>query len=311
LTEAEKPKPGRGEVLIRVTASGVNRADLLQREGHYPPPTGAPPILGLEVSGRIAEIGPETDPRWKVGDPVCALLAGGGYAEYCVAPAGQCLPIPGSVSMVEAAALPEAVFTVWCNLFEPRKLFQGESLLVQGGSSGVGSMAIQIAHDFGARVISTAGTLEKCKVCLDLGCERAFNYRDEDWAAGAKEWSESRGIDVILDMVGGSYFSQHIDLLALRGRLIHIAHSRGNQVSLDLRPLMRKQLVVTGSTLRSRPVAEKQQLRDSIEQRLWPKVLAGRIRPIVDRVFPIEQVAEAHRRMESGEHIGKILLLMD
>jgi NADPH:quinone reductase len=308
IAEIERPRTGPGEVLIRVVAAGINRADILQREGHYPPPPGASPILGLEVSGQIVELGPDTDSQWSIGDPVCALLAGGGYAEFCVAPAGQCLLVPAAISLTDAAALPEAVFTVWCNLFQPQRLAAGESLLVQGGSSGIGTMAIQVATAFGARVIATAGSAEKCRACETLGCERAFNYREEDWAAGALAWSGSQGIDVILDMVGGEYFCKHIDLLARRGRLIHIAHAKGYEVTLDLRSLMSKQLIVTGSTLRSRPVAEKQSLRDSIRERVWPMVATGRIRPVVDRVYPLDQVAEAHERMQSGQHVGKILL---
>ena len=308
IIEAEAPRPAPGEVLIRVVAAGVNRADLLQREGHYPPPPGASPVLGLEVSGHIAALGANTGSRWRVGDPVCALLAGGGYAEFCVAPVGQCLPVPDKVPLIDAAALPESVFTVWCNLFHPRRLADGESLLVQGGSSGIGTMAIQVASAFGARVIATAGSAAKCRACETLGCERAFNYHEEDWVAGALAWSSSLGIDVIFDMVGGEYFARHLGLLAQRGRLVHIAHAKGYEVTLDLRTLMSKQLIVTGSTLRSRPVAEKQLLRDSLEQQLWPMAAEGRIHPVVDRVYPLDQVADAHRRMESGQHIGKILL---
>ena len=310
VAKAPIPSPGAGEVLIRVAAAGLNRADILQRQGHYPPPPGASAIIGLEVSGHVEAAGAGVT-AWKPGDPVCALLAGGGYAEYCVAPAGQCLPIPPRVPVAEAAALPEAVFTAWTNLFEPECLRPGETLLVQGGSSGVGSMAIQIARLFGARVSATAGGADKCKFCIELGCERAFDYRREDWEEAARQWADGRGVDVILDMVGGDYFPRHLRLLAARGRLVHIASSRGREVTADLALIMRHRLTVTGSTLRGRPVAEKAALGDSIRRRLWPHLAAGRIRPIVDRVFPLEQVAEAHRRMESGQHIGKILLRVD
>ncbi len=310
IADAPVPKPGPGEVLIRVAAAGLNHADILQRQGHYPPPPGASEILGMEVAGHIAETGPGVA-EWKPGDPVCALLAGGGYAEYCTAPAGQCLPIPSNIPVEQAAALPEVVFTVWTNLFEPACLKPGETLLVQGGSSGVGTMAIQVAHLFGARVAATAGSTAKRDFCIGIGCDRAFQYKEADWAEAARDWSGGRGIDVILDMVGGDYFPRHLRLLAPRGRLVHIASLRGREVTADLALIMQKRLVVTGSTLRGRSVAEKTALRDSIRLRLWPHIAAGKIRPVVDRSFPLEQVADAHRRMESGEHIGKILLAMN
>jgi NADPH2:quinone reductase len=307
VVEAPVPEPGPGEVLIRVAAAGLNRADILQREGHYPPPPGASSVMGLEVSGHIAEIGPGVT-EWKSGDAVCALLAGGGYAEYCVAPAGQCLPVPSNVPLLDAATLPEAVFTVWVNLYEPECLRPGETFLMQGGSSGVGSMAIQVARLFGARVAATAGSAEKCQYCVELGCERAFDYKEVDWAEAAREWTGGRGVDVILDMVGGDYFPLHLRLLARGGRLVHIAYSRGREVTADLLLIMRNRLVVTGSTLRGRPVAEKTALRDSLRERLWPHLAAGRIRPTLDRTFPMDEVAEAHRYMESSRHKGKILL---
>ena len=308
VADAPVPRPGDGELLIEVAACGLNHADLYQREGKYPPPPGASPILGMEISGTIAELGQGCDSRWKVGDRVCALLAGGGYAEYCAAAAGQCLPVPENIQLIDATALPEAVFTVWANLFEPPRLAAGETLLVQGGSSGVGSTAIQIALAFGARVAATAGSPEKLQFCLNLGCERAFNYRDDHWFAAAREWSQPRGVDVILDMVAGDYFSKHLQLLALGGRLIHIATQRGAKVELDLRAVMMKRLLITGSTLRSRSVAEKTGLRDSIERNVWPLLAAGKIRPIVYSVLPLSEAAEAHRLLESSRHIGKILL---
>jgi NADPH:quinone reductase len=306
--EAERPEPGEGEVLIRVAAAGINRADLLQRQGHYPPPVGASEILGMEISGEIVSRGPGAQARWKTGDHVCALVPGGGYAEYCVAHGGCCLPAPENMTLAEAASLPEATFTVWANLFEPRRLFAGDRFLIQGGTSGIGTLAIQASRAFGATVAATAGSAEKCRFLLELGCERAFNYREEDWAAGALEWANGRGVDVILDMVGGDYFAKHLKLLAKDGRLVHIATTHGNEVDLDLRTVMLKRLVITGSTLRSRSVAEKTRLRDGVEEHLWPLVQAGRIRPVVDQVFNLQEAARAHQRMESSLHIGKIVL---
>jgi NADPH:quinone reductase len=302
------PQPGTGEMLVRTVAAGVNRADLLQRQGHYPPPPGASPILGMEVSGHIASLGPGTT-RWRVGDAVCALLGGGGYADYCTVPEGQCMAVPDGVSIRDAAAIPEAVITVWANLFEPRRLFPGNLFLVQGGSSGIGTTAIQMARAFGARVSTTAGSEEKCSFCLGLGAEFAVNYRT-DWAAELAAWAEPRGIDAILDMIGGDYFPKHLALLATGGRLVHIATSHGSQVTVDLRLIMMKRLLVTGSTLRSRSVEEKSALARAVEQEVWPLFANGQIRPIVDSAFPLEQAAEAHRLMESGRHTGKIVLVM-
>ena len=306
---APVPSPGSGEVLIRAAAAGVNRADLLQRQGHYPPPPGASPILGMEVSGHVAELGPGTSSRWQVGDPVCALLGGGGYAEFCAVPEGQCMSVPSGVSIRDAAAIPEAAITVWANLFEPRRLFAGNLFLVQGGSSGIGTRAIQMARAFGARVSTTAGSDEKCSFCLSLGAEIAINYRS-DWAAALTDWAQPHGIDAILDMIGGDYFPKHIALLATGGRLVHIATSHGSQVTADLRSIMMKRLLVTGSTLRPRPVEEKSALARSVEQEVWPLFANGQIRPVVDSAFPLEQAAEAHRLMESGRHTGKIVLIM-
>jgi NADPH2:quinone reductase len=302
------PRPGHGEVLVRTVAAGINRADLLQRQGHYPPPSGASPILGMEVSGYIAELGPGTSSRWQAGDAVCALLAGGGYAEYCVVPEGQCMGVPTGVSIRNAAALPEATITVWANLFEPRRLFPGDLFLVQGGSSGIGTTAIQMAKAFGARVATTAGSGEKCSFCLRLGAEIAVNYRTQDWAAELAHWSQPHGIDAILDMVAGDYFPKHMDLLAIGGRLVHIATSHGSQVTTDLRAVMMKRVLITGSTLRSRSVEEKSSLARGVEKEVWPLFTSGQIRPIIDRAFPLEQAAEAHRWMETGQHTGKIIL---
>lgn len=305
---ADRPRPDEGEVLIRVVAAGVNRADLLQRQGRYPPPPGASEILGMEVAGEIAERGPGAEVRWKIGDRVCALVPGGGYAEYCVAHSGCCLPVPEGMSLEVAASLPEAAFTVWANLFATERLFAGDRFLMQGGTSGIGTLAIQAARAFGATVAATAGSAAKCQFLLELGCECAFNYREEDWLAGALEWSEGKGVDVVLDMVGGDYFAMHLKLLAKDGRLVHIATTHGSEVNLDLRTVMAKRLVITGSTLRSRSVAEKMQLRNDIEERLWPLVRDEKIRPVIDQVFPLHEAGKAHERMESSRHIGKIIL---
>lgn len=308
ICEGGKPQPGVGEVLIRVVAAGVNQADLHQRRGHYPPPAGASEVLGLEVAGEIVARGPGAEERWKIGDKVCALVPGGGYAEYCVAHSGCCLPIPENMEPTAAASLPEATFTVWTNLFDPRRILPGDRFLMQGGTSGIGTLAIQTVKAFGATVAATAGSAAKCQFLLELGCERAFRYRDEDWVAGALEWSSGKGVDVVLDMVGGDYFALHLKVLAKDGRLVHIATARGNNVELDLRTMMAKRLIITGSTLRSRSVEEKTRLRNGLEEHLWPLVRDGRVRPIVDSVFPLEEAAKAHERMQSSQHIGKIVL---
>jgi NADPH:quinone reductase len=302
------PRAAAGEVLVRTQAAGVNRADLMQRQGQYPPPPGASPILGMELSGHIVELGTGTTSRWRVGDAVCALLAGGGYAEYCAVPEGQCMAVPVGVSIRDAAAIPEAAITVWANLFQPRRVFPGNLFLVQGGSSGIGVMAIQVARAFGARVATTAGTEEKCGFCLDLGAEVAINYRLQDWAAELARWADPHGIDAILDMIGGDYFPRHIELLATGGRLVHIATSHGSQVTANLRSIMMKRLLVTGSTLRSRSVTEKSSLARAVEKELWPLFATGQLRPVIDSAFPLEKAADAHRLMESGKHTGKIVL---
>ena len=299
--EAEIPRPGPGEVLIKVAAAGVNRADLLQREGNYAPPPGASPILGMEVSGTIAACGDGvTD--WRVGDMVCALLAGGGYAEYCVAPALQCLPVPAGVTVIDAAALPEALFTVWTNVFERGRLVAGETILIHGGASGIGTTAIQLAHAFGARVVTTAGSDAKCAACRGLGADLALNYRTTDWAA------ESGPVDVILDMVGAPYLARNIGVLALEGRLVSIAHMDGSRAELDMRPVMIKRLILTGSTLRPRTVAQKGAIARALREHVWPLVERGQVRPIIDATFPLANAADAHRQLDSGAHIGKVLL---
>jgi NADPH2:quinone reductase len=264
----------------------------------------------MELSGTIAEMGADTTSRWRVGDELCALLAGGGYAEYCTVPEGQCMSLPPGVSIRDAAAIPEAAITVWANLFEPRRLFPDNLVLVQGGSSGIGVMAIQMARAFGARVATTAGTDEKCNFCLGLGAEVALNYRTQDWAAEVARWAHPHGVDAILDMIGGDYFPKHIGLLAVGGRLVHIATSHGSQVTADLRSIMLKRLLITGSTLRSRSVAEKSWLSRGVEQELWPLFASGHIRPVIDTAFPLEKAADAHLLMESGKHTGKIILEM-
>ena len=301
------PEPGSREVLIRVAGAGVNRPDLMQREGKYPPPPGASEIPGLEVSGTIAACGPAVE-RWRDGDRVCALVSGGGYAEYCLAPDVQCLPAPSSLDLVSAGGVPETFFTVWANAFERGRLREGESFLVHGGSSGIGTTAIQMARAFGARVFATAGSQEKCLACERLGAERAINYKTEDFGAVLMNLTGGRGIDVILDMVGGPYFSRNVDLLALEGRLLQIALLHGAKAEINLVKLLRQRLTITGSTLRSRTVHEKGAIAAALERAVWPLVEAGTIRPVVHATFPLAQAAEAHRLMESGSHIGKIVL---
>lgn len=305
--EMPAPQPGPREVLIRVAAAGVNRPDLMQREGKYPPPPGASVIPGLEVSGTVVSCGPDAV-RWREGDQVCALLAGGGYAEYCVAPDVQCLPIPSAVDLMSAAAMPETFFTVWTNVFERGRLRPGESFLVHGGASGIGTTAIQMARAFGARVFATAGTGDKCAACEQLGAERAINYNTADFAAAVMPLTGGNGVDVILDMVGAPYFSRNVELLALEGRLVQIAVLHGAKAEINLVRLLRQRITITGSTLRSRTVEEKGAIADAVEKSVWPLVEAGRIRPVIHATFPLQQAAEAHRLMESGSHIGKIVL---
>jgi NADPH:quinone reductase len=308
---AERPKPssGPGEVLIKVVAAGVNRPDVLQRLGKYPPPPGASDIPGLEVAGHIEERG-DGVVQWRPGDAVCALVAGGGYAEYCVAPQAQCLRPPDAVSLIEAAGIPETFFTVWTNVFERGRLQPNETILIHGGSSGIGTTAIQLAAAFGARVFATAGTEEKCEACRRLGAELAANYRSIDWVAACKEATSGRGVDVILDMVGGDYVTRNLDLLAVEGRLVQIAFLKTSKVELDLMHVMRRRLTITGSTLRPRSPEEKGQIARALEQKVWPLIEDGRVKPIVHAQFPLERAADAHAMMEAGEHIGKILLVV-
>jgi putative PIG3 family NAD(P)H quinone oxidoreductase len=306
-TRRPLPEPGPGEVLIQVATAGVNRPDCLQRQGSYPPPPGASDLPGLEVAGTIVALGSGVE-SWRVGDPVCALLTGGGYAEYCTAPAPQCLPIPAGLSLQQAAALPETLFTVWSNVFDRARLQAGETLLVHGGTSGIGTTAIQLARALGARVITTVGSAEKVQPCLDLGAERVVCYRDEDFVQAAKAFTDNRGVDVILDMVGGDYIQRNLSALAVEGRLVFIAFLRGARAELNLAPVLLKRLTITGSTLRARPVADKARIAAALRQTVWPLLEQGRMRPILDQVFPLDEAAAAHALMESNRHIGKILL---
>ena len=310
LAEGPVPPPGTGEVLIRVAAAGMNRGDIMQRTGNYPPPPGASPVLGLEVSGTIAAVG-ENVGDWREGQEVCALVAGGGYAEYCAAPAPQCLPVPRGLGLVEAAALPETFLTVWTNVFERGRLIPGESFLVHGGSSGIGTTAIQLARAFGVRVFATAGSVDKCAVCQQLGAERAINYRREDFVSVVKEATGGSGVDVILDMIGGSYAERNQQALAIEGRLVQIGIMEGSKITLDLFQMMVRRQTITGSTLRARSVADKAAIARLVQEKAWPLIEAGSIRTVIDRTFPLAEVAAAHRLMESSQHIGKILLTVE
>ena len=302
------PEPAADEVLIAVRAAGVNRPDCIQREGNYAPPPGVTDIPGLEVAGEIAALGKDVA-GWKAGDKVCALVAGGGYAEFVTAPALQCLPIPEGLDMVEAAALPETFFTVWSNVFERAGLKEGEVFLVHGGSSGIGTTAIQVAARLGARVITTAGSEEKCRVCVELGAERAVNYKQEDFVEAAKEFTEGKGVDVILDMVGGDYLPRNIKALAPDGRHVSIAFLGGAKAEINFMPVMLKRLTLTGSTLRPQTVERKGEIAQALRERIWPLIAAGEIKPVIHASFPLAEAAEAHALMESSQHIGKIMLV--
>jgi putative PIG3 family NAD(P)H quinone oxidoreductase len=315
LTRRPIPQAGPGEVLIKVVASGVNRPDVFQRQGHYAPPPGASDLPGLEVAGELVDgdFGGDNPFGLKPGDLVCALLAGGGYAEYALAPLVQCLPVPGGLSPIEAAALPENYFTVWSNVFDRGQLGHGEggtreTLLVQGGSSGIGVTAIQLAHAFGHHVFATAGSAEKCAACVRLGAERAINYHDEDFVAAVKQATGDRGVDVILDMVAGDYIPREIDALADGGRLVFIATLGGSKGSIDAATIMRRRLTLTGSTLRARSVAFKGALARQLHDKVWPLLDAGKLRPVIHQVFPAAEAARAHTLMESSAHIGKLVL---
>jgi NADPH2:quinone reductase len=306
----ERPAPAYAadEVLVKVYAAGVNRPDVYQRKGNYPPPPGtSSDIPGLEIAGIITETG-ENVTKWKTGDKVCALVMGGGYAEYCSVPQGQCLPIPGNLSFTEAASLPETFFTVWSNVFDRGQLKSHETLLVHGGSSGIGVTAIQMAKALGNTVYVTAGSTKKCKFCEDLGAAKAINYKTENFPGVIKEITGGKGIDVILDMIGGDYMPGNIQSLADEGRLVMINAMKGKDVQLDLSAVMRKRLNITGSMLRSRDTAFKTEIAQNLEIIIWPHLVSGDIKPIINAVFPAEKAADAHRLMESGEHIGKIVL---
>ena len=304
-----KPVPKPHEILIRVAAAGVNRPDVLQRTGNYPVPPGASDLPGLEVAGEVVETGPGAS-LWKKGDKVCALVHGGGYAEYCVTPEVQALPVPKGLSLVEAASLPETFFTVWGNVYDRGRLAPGESLLVQGGSSGIGVTAIQMAAATGNRVFATAGSDEKCAACVRLGAERAVNYRTQDFEKEILAATGGKGVNVILDMVGGDYVPKELKCLADDGRLVFIAFLRGPKTELDINALMRRRLTITGSTLRPRTVEFKGYLAKNLREKIWPLIEAGKIKPEIFKTFPLEQAAEAHRLMESSQHIGKLVLTL-
>ena len=306
-TQRPIPSPAADEVLIRVAAAGINGPDIYQRQRLYPAPPGASDIPGLEVSGTVVAVGAKA-PRWRVGDEVCALLGGGGYAEYCTAPALQCLPVPAGLPLTEAAALPETFFTVWTNVFERAKLQPGEVLLVHGGGGGIGTTAIQVASRLGARVFTTESGREKCAALVRLGAERAIDYECQDFVAVLKEATGGKGADVILDIVGGDYIARNIACLGRDGRLVNIAFRKGSKVEIDLMPVMLKRLTLTGSTLRIQPVARKAEIAAALEEVVWPRIAAGHIRPVVHAVLPLADAAEGHRVMEAARHVGKILL---
>ncbi|SRR6266540_2280025 len=311
LVPVERPRPQAsvGDVLIKVVAAGVNRPDVLQRRGRYPPPPGASDIPGLEIAGAIEAVGDGVS-GWNAGDQVCALVAGGGYAEYCVAPAAQCLPVPRGLDITAAAGVPETFFTVWTNVFERGRLKPGESILVHGGSSGIGTTAIQLARAFGSRVFATAGSAEKCAACEAMGAERCINYRDTDFVAAIRELTGGNGVDVVLDMVGGDYVPRNLDVLALEGRLVQIGTLGGPNTEINIGVIMQKRLTVTGSTLRARPVADKVRIASAVRDLVWPLLESGAVKPIIHATFPLRDAAGAHRLMESSTHIGKIVLVV-
>ncbi len=307
--ERPAPTPKPHEILIKVAAAGVNRPDVLQRLGKYAVPPDASDLPGLEVAGEVAAVGPDVK-LWKVGDKVCALVHGGGYAEYCVTPEVQALPMPKGLTAVEAASLPETFFTVWSNVYDRAHLSPGESLLVQGGSSGIGVTAIQMAAAMGNRVFATAGSDEKCAACVKLGAEKAVNYRTQDFGAEIKAATGGKGVDVILDMVGGDYVPRELKCLADEGRLVFIASLGGAKAEIDIFEIQRRRVTITGSTLRPRPVAFKGAIAKSLREKIWPLIEAGRIQPVIYKTFPLAQASEAHKLMESSQHIGKIVLML-
>jgi len=301
------PAPGAGEVLIKVEAAGVNRPDVLQRKGAYPPPPGASEIPGLEVAGEVVALG-ENASQWEIGNKVCALVAGGGYAQYCVVHETNALPVPAGLTMAEAAGVPETFFTVWTNVFERGALKLGESLLVHGGSSGIGTTAIQIASQLGSTVYTTAGSADKCAACEELGAQRAINYREEDFVEVLKQETGKKGIDVTLDMVGGDYIQRNIKAAARDGRIVNIAFLNGSKAEVDFMMVMLKRLTLTGSTLRIRPTADKAAIASALRQTVWPLIEAGKVKPQLFKTFPLANASEAHALMETSAHIGKIVL---
>ena len=307
LAETAVPAPKAGEVLIEVAYAGVNRPDCIQRAGHYPPPPDASPIIGLEVAGKVVAVGDGVAP-WKAGDNVCALTPGGGYAEYCTTPASCCLPWPRGLSALEAASLPENYFTVWNNVFDRVHLRAGESILIHGGTSGIGLTAIQLAKAFGATTFTTVGSADKAAFCRDIGADHVINYREQDFVAEIATLTSKRGVNVVLDMVGGDYIEKNLKCLALEGRMAIIAFLQGSKVTADWRHVMMKRLTVTGSTLRASPQARKAEIAASLREKVWPLFDSGKLKPVVFRVFPFAEAAEAHRLMESSAHIGKIML---
>ena len=308
-TTIPTPRPGAGQVLVKVAAAGVNRPDVAQRLGHYPPPPGHSALPGLEIAGVVAAAG-EGVTRWKPGDKVCALVNGGGYAEYCIAEETSTLPVPAGLDMIHAAAVPETFFTVWNNVFERGRLAAGEWFLVHGGSSGIGTTAIQLAKAFGARVLATAGSAAKCKACLDLGADRAIDYKTEDFVAAAKQATGGKGVDVILDMVGGEYTDKNIVAAAEDGRIVQIATLGGADAKINLARLMVKRVTLTGSTLRPRTREVKAGFARALEEKVWPLIGTGKVKVVMDSTFPLAQAAEAHRRLETSQHIGKIVLVV-
>ncbi len=307
LVERQVPVPKAGEVLIKVAAAGVNRPDILQRRGMYPPPGGAPTILGLEIAGEVVATGPGVDAAL-IGQSLCALVAGGGYAEYCAAPLGQCLSVPPSLSMIEAAASPETLFTVWTNLFERAYAVEGDTVLVHGGTSGIGTMAIALGKAFGLTVIVTCGSDEKCAAAEKLGADYAINYATKDFVDEVKAITDGRGVQAVLDMVGGDYVPRNLQCLAEDGRHVTIAVQRGMSAEINFAQVMMRRLTLTGSTLRARPVSFKSLVADELQRHVWPLFEAGQVKPIIDTVFPLAKAAQAHARMESGDHVGKIVL---
>lgn len=310
LAERRVPQPAEGEVLIKVAAAGVNRPEVMQRKGMYPPPPGAPTIFGLELSGTIVTLGKGV-PREMLGQPVCALVAGGAQAEYAVAPLGTCLPVPEALTMVEAAAMPETLFTVWTNVFERAYAAEGDTILIHGGTSGIGTMAIALCKLFGVETIVTAGSDEKCAAACAIGAGHAINYQTEDFVARVKEITAAKGVNIVLDMVGGDYVPRNMQCLAEDGRHVSIAVQGGMLATIPLFEIMRKRLTLTGSTLRPRSVEFKMLVADELHRTVWPLVAAGQLRPVIDRTYPLAEAAEAHRRMEAGDHVGKIVLVVE